>query len=103
MESGTVNAPNAGERDASKRNGVGARGLVSRRSHVVESSLEVFCGRKPRKDPLGGMIVSPWVALINALDEDYIASIAVNAFGGRFFEPGPDRSFQVGLRARFGG
>ena len=52
---------------------------------------------------VGGMIVSPWVALINALDEDYIASVAVNAFGGRFFEPGPDRSFQVGLRARFGG
>ncbi len=52
---------------------------------------------------LGGMSISPWVALINALDEDYVASVAVNAFGGRFFEPGPNQSFQVGLRARFGG
>lgn len=52
---------------------------------------------------LGGIDVSPWVALINVGDEDYIASVAVNAFGGRFFEPGPQRSFQVGLRARFGG
>ena len=52
---------------------------------------------------LGGINVAPWVALINVGDEDYIASVAVNAFGGRFFEPGPQRSFQVGLRASFGG
>ncbi len=52
---------------------------------------------------MGGMNVSPWVALINAFDEEYIASIAVSAFGGRFFEPGVPRSFQIGMRARFGG
>jgi iron complex outermembrane receptor protein len=52
---------------------------------------------------MGGINVSPWVAMVNAFDEDYNASIAVNAFGGRFFEPGPTQSFQVGLRARFGG
>jgi iron complex outermembrane receptor protein len=52
---------------------------------------------------VGGMNVSPWVALINAFDEDYNASVAVNAFGGRFFEPGVPRSFQIGMRARFGG
>jgi iron complex outermembrane receptor protein len=48
---------------------------------------------------LGNMKISPWVALTNALDEDYVASVAVNAFGSRFFEPGPDMSFQVGFRA----
>ena len=52
---------------------------------------------------LGGIVVSPWVALLNILDEDYFASVAVNAFGSRFFEPGPDQSVQIGLRARFGG
>ena len=51
---------------------------------------------------VGGVNVSPWVALINAFDEDYVASVAVNAFGGRFFEPGVPQSFQIGLRARFG-
>jgi iron complex outermembrane receptor protein len=51
---------------------------------------------------LGNMNLSPWVALTNALDKDYFASVAVNAFGGRFFEPGPDRSFQVGFRASWG-
>ncbi len=52
---------------------------------------------------MGGINVSPWVAMTNAFDEDYNASIAVNAFGSRFFEPGPQQSFQIGLRARFGG
>jgi len=52
---------------------------------------------------LGGIDISPWAAMINTFDVDYNASIAVNAFGGRFFEPGPTQSFQVGVRARFGG
>ena len=52
---------------------------------------------------LNGINVAPWVALMNAFDEDYNASIAVNAFGGRFFEPGPNQSLQIGVRARFGG
>ncbi len=34
---------------------------------------------------LGTITVSPWVSVLNALDRDYIASVAVNAFGGRFF------------------
>ena len=52
---------------------------------------------------VGGVVISPWVALMNAFNEDYTASVAVNAFGSRFFEPGPDRSLQIGVRARFGG
>ena len=53
---------------------------------------------------LGGMSVSPWVAITNVFNKDYIASLFVNsAFGGRFFEPGPDRSLQIGMRAQFGG
>jgi iron complex outermembrane receptor protein len=53
---------------------------------------------------LGGMSVSPWVAIANAFNKDYIAALFVNsAFGGRFFEPGPDRSLQIGMSAQFGG
>jgi len=50
---------------------------------------------------VSGVTVSPWAAVTNLLDRDYMASVAVNAFGGRFYEPGPGRSFQVGLRAGF--
>lgn len=35
----------------------------------------------------------------NVLDEEYVAAVAVNAFGGRYFEPGPPRSFHLGVRA----
>jgi iron complex outermembrane receptor protein len=52
---------------------------------------------------VGGATLSPWFAVTNLLDEDYIGSVAVNAFGGRFFEPGPGRSFQFGLRATLTG
>ena len=80
--------------DANRRDGM----------RIVAPSYELVNLRVGLEEiALGGINVSPWVALINALDEDYIASIAVNAFGGRFFEPGPNQSFQVGLRARFGG
>jgi iron complex outermembrane receptor protein len=51
---------------------------------------------------VGGLTLSPWVAITNVTDEEYISSVAVNAFGTRFYEPGPPQSFQVGLRAAFG-
>lgn len=47
----------------------------------------------------GGISVAPWVAVANVTDERYIASAAVNATGNRYYEPGPSRSLQFGLRA----
>ena len=52
---------------------------------------------------LRDVLVSPWLAVTNALDEAYITSVVVNATGSRFFEPGPERSLQIGLRARWAG
>jgi iron complex outermembrane recepter protein len=51
--------------------------------------------------PLGGAAVAPWAAVTNVLDRHYIASVVPNAFGARYYEPGPGRSFQVGVRASF--
>lgn len=48
---------------------------------------------------VGGLRLAPWAAVRNLLDQDYVSSVAVNAFGGRFYEPGPGRTFQLGLRA----
>jgi len=42
--------------------------------------------------------VSPWVAVRNLADESWVASVVPNAFGGRYFEPGPGRTFEFGLR-----
>jgi len=44
----------------------------------------------------------PWFAVTNLLDRTHTTSVVVNAFGGRFFEPGPGRSVQVGLRGTWG-
>ncbi|MDH5758528.1 MAG: TonB-dependent receptor [Gemmatimonadota bacterium] len=46
---------------------------------------------------VGGALVSPFVAVSNVLDARYNSSVVVNAFGNRFFEPGPGRTFQFGL------
>jgi len=41
--------------------------------------------------------ITPTAGITNLLDQRYVASIAVNAFGGRFFEPGPGRSLHLGF------
>lgn len=46
---------------------------------------------------MGPTTVKPFAAIDNLLDERYAGSVIINAFGGRFYEPGPDRSFTLGL------
>ena len=41
---------------------------------------------------------SPFIAVNNVFNQRYNGSVAVNAFGGRFYEPGSDRSFRVGIQ-----
>jgi iron complex outermembrane recepter protein len=43
-----------------------------------------------------GAELSPFVGVTNLFDRAYVSSVAVNAFGGRYFEPGPGRSLYVG-------
>jgi iron complex outermembrane recepter protein len=51
-------------------------------------------------DPLriGGFYLAPVAGINNVLDTRYVAAVAVNAFGGRFFEPGPARTVYAGVR-----
>ncbi len=44
-------------------------------------------------------MVEPFVGVTNILDTRYSASLVINAFGGRFYEPGPGRALLLGLRA----
>ncbi|PWN07100.1 TonB-dependent receptor family protein [Rhodohalobacter mucosus] len=41
---------------------------------------------------------SPFISVNNLFDKRYNGSVAVNAFGGRFYEPGSDRSFSIGIQ-----
>jgi iron complex outermembrane recepter protein len=48
-----------------------------------------------------GTALEPFVAITNLLDTRYSASVVINAFGGRYHEPGPGRALLLGMRARF--
>ena len=49
----------------------------------------------------GPLRLAPHVGVFNLLDRRYMTSVVVNAFGGRYYEPGPPRSFYAGMSARF--
>ena len=50
---------------------------------------------------LAGLALEPYGGITNLLDEEYNTSVVINAFGRRFYEPGPPRSLYLGLDARF--
>lgn len=45
----------------------------------------------------GRFLLAPFVSIQNLTDADYNASVVPNAFGSRFFEPGPSRTFRIGV------
>jgi len=45
---------------------------------------------------LGRLELSPFAGVQNLSDKTYVSSIAINAFGSRFYEPGPGRTLYVG-------
>lgn len=47
---------------------------------------------------LGGVEVVPFAGIDNLFDARYNTALAINAFGGRYYEPGPGRSFHAGAR-----
>ena len=53
----------------------------------------------------GGWEIAPFLGINNLFDEEYNNNIRINAFGGRYFEPAPERNAYIGIsvRTRFGG
>jgi len=52
---------------------------------------------------MGGTTLSPFAGVANLLDREYNASVVVNAFGARYYEPGPGRTWYAGVRLVLGG
>ena len=46
---------------------------------------------------IGGWQIAPFIGINNLFDRTYNASVRVNAFGGRYFEPAPGVSIYSGL------
>jgi len=49
----------------------------------------------------GGTRLSPFIGINNLTDETYFSNIRINSFGGRYFEPAPDRNFYAGITVDF--
>lgn len=49
----------------------------------------------------GPLRLAPHIGVFNLFDRRYMTSVVVNAFGGRYYEPGPPRSVYAGLAAKF--
>ncbi len=45
----------------------------------------------------GSLVVTPFVSVNNLFDETYNANVRINAFGGRYYEPGPKRNGFAGV------
>jgi len=50
---------------------------------------------------IGSFELGPFVGIQNLFDEPYTANVRINAFGGRFFEPGPGRNAYAGISVRY--
>jgi len=46
--------------------------------------------------------LEPFFAVTNVLDRTYVGAVVVNSSSGRYFEPAPGRTVQVGLNVSFG-
>ena len=45
----------------------------------------------------GAWRFAPYASITNLFDDDYTANARINAFGARYFEPGPGRSVYLGI------
>lgn len=59
--------------------------------------------RASREFARGDWLVTPYVGVNNLLDEEYYGNIRINAFGGAYYEPAPERNFYAGVTVRYGG
>jgi iron complex outermembrane receptor protein len=46
---------------------------------------------------IGGAELAPFVGITNLFDRDYNTAVSVNAFGRRYYEPGPGRAVYAGI------
>lgn len=68
---------------------------------VVSSGYHLTNLRVGFDASLGSTTVSPFLGVNNVFGETYNSNLRVNAFGGRYFEPGPDRNVYTGIGFRY--
>lgn len=68
---------------------------------VVESGYQLLDFRCGANLEISGKTIIPFFGINNMTNTIYNDNIRINAFGSRFFEPGPERNFYGGLRFKF--
>jgi iron complex outermembrane receptor protein len=46
-------------------------------------------------------MIRPYIGINNIFDELYNSNVRINAFGGRYYEPAPDRNIYAGFVVNF--
>lgn len=62
-------------------------------SYLLVNTRYIYSGFRTN-----GWSIEPFISIMNLFNVRYNTSVAINAFGNRFYEPGSDRNFRVGLR-----
>ncbi len=70
-------------------------------NQVEVDAYEVANIRAGYLGQFGDWEVSPYVGVNNLFDEEYFSNVRINAFGGRYYEPAPERNLYAGIRFRY--
>ena len=82
-------------------------GLVHSRVHADNANQvevpghAVFNLRAGVRRSFGATDIETFVGVNNLADRKYFSNLRINAAGGRYYEPAPERNFHAGVRVRF--
>ena len=71
------------------------------RNRTKTDSYEVANLRIGWNHHWGELELSPYLGINNLSDSDYFSNVRLNAFGGRYFEPAPQKNLYMGIGARY--
>lgn len=72
-------------------------GALAAPGHAVADVRVEWAGART-----GGVRWAPFAGVTNVTDRDWVAAVTVNAFGRRYYEPGPGRALYAGVRVAAG-
>ena len=82
--------------------GIYSGGLFANNSNSANvSSYTVANLRLAREFRLSRWMIRPYAGINNLFNDRYNSNIRINAWGGRYYEPAPERNFYVGVVANF--
>jgi len=64
---------------------------------VINESYSLSNVRVGYEATRGDWRIAPFLGVNNLFDEEYNANVRINGFGGRLFEPGPERNVFAGV------